>query len=287
MKHLEFPALYCAADDLSIKAQQHFYLALRIYLILLVLAAALSVFYSKQAWVAVAQSLILLAILATSIYLAVTRPERLWYGARAVAESVKTLTWRYVTRAEPFNAADVLARDKFLKTLSEIITQNKELAGKLTSHIERDQITERMDYLRSETLEQRKKVYLNGRVNNQKSWYVGKSRSNRRAGNTFFVLLVGCNAIATVLSVTRILFPQAEFWPTDIFLALSGAVLAWIQSKRFGELAASYSLAATEIGIIGQQLSTIATDEEFSVYVGDAENAFSREHTQWVARKDV
>lgn len=29
------------------------------------------------------------------------------------------------------------------------------------------------------------------------------------------------------------------------------------------------------------------TDEKFSVFVGDAENAFSREHTQWVARKDV
>jgi hypothetical protein len=28
-------------------------------------------------------------------------------------------------------------------------------------------------------------------------------------------------------------------------------------------------------------------EDEFSVFVGDAENAFSREHTQWVARKDI
>ncbi len=287
MKDLEFPALYCAADDLSIHAQKHFYHALRFHLILLVFAAAISVFYNKQVWLAVVQSLVLLATLAASVYLAVTRPERIWYNARAVAESVKTLTWRYVMRAEPFNIADSSARRKFLKTLSDILTQNKELAGKLNSHIEGDQVTDEMERLRSMSFEQRRLTYLNDRVENQKSWYVGKSRANRRAGKRFFIALIVCNAIATILSILRITFPNAEYWPTDILLALSGSLLAWIQSKRFGELASSYSLAATEIGIIGHQLMSIRTEDAFSGYVGDSENAFSREHTQWVARKDV
>ena len=53
------------------------------------------------------------------------------------------------------------------------------------------------------------------------------------------------------------------------------------------ELAASYALAAHEIGLIRQQSLLPSTDDEFSLFVGDAENAFSREHTQWIARKDT
>ena len=59
-----------------------------------------------------------------------------------------------------------------------------------------------------------------------------------------------------------------------------------MQAKRFSELAASYALAAHEISLIADQALTPATAYDFSVFVGDAENAFSREHTQWVARKD-
>ncbi|MCV5767721.1 hypothetical protein OFN22_29990 [Escherichia coli] len=41
------------------------------------------------------------------------------------------------------------------------------------------------------------------------------------------------------------------------------------------------------MGLVKEEAKQPNTDEEFSVFVGDAENAFSREHTQWVARKDV
>ncbi|HEY7849863.1 MAG TPA: DUF4231 domain-containing protein, partial [Ktedonobacterales bacterium] len=36
----------------------------------------------------------------------ITRPERLWYEARAVAESVKSIAWRYVVGGEPFQEAN-------------------------------------------------------------------------------------------------------------------------------------------------------------------------------------
>ena len=62
--------------------------------------------------------------------------------------------------------------------------------------------------------------------------------------------------------------------------------LGWIQAKRFSELSASYALAAFEISLIKLQSGSIKTDEDLSRFVGDTENAFSREHTQWVARKD-
>jgi hypothetical protein len=57
--------------------------------------------------------------------------------------------------------------------------------------------------------------------------------------------------------------------------------------KRHSELTASYNLTAHEIGIIKGNAEAVETESEFSDFVNEAELAFSREHTQWVARKDA
>ena len=103
----------------------------------------------------------------------------------------------------------------------------------------------------------------------------------------FFWALISANTIAVVCAVLRMVYVNLPFWPTDVFVAIAASVLSWMQAKRFSELAASYALAAHEIGLIREQSMLPDTDDKFSVFVGDAENAFSREHTQWVARKDV
>jgi hypothetical protein len=103
----------------------------------------------------------------------------------------------------------------------------------------------------------------------------------------FFWALIGVNSIAVICAVLRMVYVAQPYWPTDVFIAMAASVLSWMQAKRFSELAASYALAAHEIGLIKEQSMLPDTDDKFSVFVGDAENAFSREHTQWVARKDV
>ena len=35
----------------------------------------------------------------------VSNLDKTWFSARAVAESIKTLAWRYMTRADPYNAS--------------------------------------------------------------------------------------------------------------------------------------------------------------------------------------
>ena len=60
-----------------------------------------------------------------------------------------------------------------------------------------------------------------------------------------------------------------------------------MQIKKFNELNSSYTLTAHEIGIIQTRLQDVEAEEEFSDFVNEAELAFSREHTQWVARQDA
>jgi hypothetical protein len=93
--------------------------------------------------------------------------------------------------------------------------------------------------------------------------------------------------VSIFFSIAKVRYPSAYFWPTDFFVTVAAGLLSWIQAKRFQELSASYTLAAHEISLIRQQSGTVMSDDEFSKFVGDAENAFSREHTQWIARKDT
>jgi hypothetical protein len=102
----------------------------------------------------------------------------------------------------------------------------------------------------------------------------------------FFLAVIIMNTIAVIFAIARIWFPSTPYWPTDALVTLAATTLSWIQAKRFSELSASYALAAHEISLIKEQSLSVMTDDDLSQFVGDAENAFSREHTQWIARKD-
>lgn len=287
MNEIDFPALYRSANDLSLDSQRHFFKALRFHLILLVVAAVLSITSIPHWSVAVFQLLALLGALFCSIYLFTKRPERYWYAGRAVAESIKTITWRYVCRAEPFQSADSIARSKFQQKLKAIIDQNKDVAQSLTNHLDAPQITNEMTKMRQRGLDERKAAYADNRIKDQLTWYANKAGFNRKASNSFFWALIVINSLALICAILRIKFVDVPYWPTDIFVATAASLLSWMQAKRFSELASSYALAANEIGFIREQSMLPTTDDEFSVFVRDAENAFSREHTQWVARKDI
>jgi hypothetical protein len=283
----DFPALYRSADELSLKSQKHFFRALRLHLLMLVFAAILSIVSIAHWSVAVAQLLALLGALSCSIYLFSVRPDRFWYASRAVAESIKTVTWRYTCRAEPFQGDDTSARSDFHKTLKQIVEQNREVCQSLTEYLDGQQFTPVMEQMRARSLEERRETYAEFRVKNQLTWYAKKAAFNRRMSRYFFWALIVMNTIAVVCAVLGIVFVDQAFWPTDIFIAIAACLLSWMQAKRFSELAASYALAAHEISLIKEQSLLPDSPEKFSMFVGDAENAFSREHTQWVARKDV
>lgn len=287
MQEQDLPSLYRSADELSLAAQRHFFRALRVHLVTLVVAAVLSIISAPHWSVSALQLLALLGALGCSIYLFAMRPDRFWYAGRAVAESIKTITWRYVCRAEPFQGDDPAARSDFRQKLKAIVEQNREVCQALTEHLDGAQISPVMDQMRAKPLEERRATYAASRIADQLIWYAKKAAFNRRRSRSFFWALIVINAVAVVCAVLRIACPNQPFWPTDVFVAAAASLLSWMQAKRFSELAGSYALAAHEINLIKEQSLLADTDEKFSLFVGDAENAFSREHTQWVARKDV
>jgi hypothetical protein len=288
MRDDELPALFLSADDLSNRAQSEYLWALRLNLSFLVCSAILSIWNPEFALGAVAQAVSLACGLACTVWLATRRQERIWYGARAIAESVKTSAWRFMMRAEPYEGLRLEeATAKLRETLKLVIDQNKETAQHLAILPDKFHITAEMGKVYRQSWEERREKYLADRVHNQLIWYAKKSAWNKKRGKLFFSILIFFNGSALLAAVLRVAFPLATYWPTDALAACAAAVLAWIQVKRFGELAMSYNLAAHEIGMIREQISEIKQEGTFVRFVGDAENAFSREHTQWAARRDA
>jgi hypothetical protein len=281
-----YPAVYYSADQLSNTAQRHFLMALGAHLSLLVVGAALPLL-APHNWIgALSQMLAFAGALSCAIYLAAMKPDRLWYAARALAESMKTICWRFVVRAEPFDSGHDDDRGHLIETMRKLIEQNKRAAQKMSERLDGRQITAEMMALRHASLAARRDAYIQRRIDEQRRWYAGKSKFNRRRAVSYFGTLIALNLAALTSAALRMRFVEAEAWPTDILVAASVGVMGWMQTKKYSELAASYALAAHEIGFIREQAASVHDELLFSLFVGDAENAFSREHTQWIARKD-
>ena len=142
-----------------------------------------------------------------------------------------------------------------------------------------------MCQIRALTIDERLNYYISNRINEQRSWYLTKANTNKKKSRDWFIALVATNAVVIVLLLIEVGYKIYNL-PTPAIIILGGSILSWTQIKRFQDLATSYSLTAHEIGIIKSQSFLVKGEKELSDFVKDSENAFSREHTQWVARKD-
>jgi hypothetical protein len=88
------------------------------------------------------------------------------------------------------------------------------------------------------------------------------------------------------LLLFKIASPDLQYLPIEVLAVVATSLIAWKQLKRFDELASAYSLTAHELGIIKSRFSAVENRDALAAFVSDAENAFSREHTQWAARRD-
>jgi len=287
MKDTDYPALYMAADLAAQENQHSFLFALAGNLLSLGIAAALSVVNYDAQWFGILQAAVLLGSVALTIFLATREPQRLWYGTRALAESVKTITWRFMMRAEPFEGDDAEARQHFVAALREIFNSNQQVSAQAVKMQDGHQITDMMLSNRLLSLTERKALYIRERIDKQHQWYMEKARQNVRASKSWFYGLVAVNGAAILFAFGRTMFPGVDHWPTDFFVVASGSIMAWLQTKRFQELGGSYTLTAHEIGLLRADMPEVEDERTFSVFVADSENAFSREHTQWVARRDA
>lgn len=210
------------------------------------------------------------------------RPEAAWYDCRALAESVKSASWRYAVGSDPFPCSmdgDEAAR-LYVRRCSESIDglRRVDRAG-----WPRAAVTTQMQELRASAFEVRRRAYISSRTEVQRAWYSRKASWNRHWALGLRCALLAGEGAAVVWAVTRI----STGWPSDV-AGLMGALIAagaaWLGFRQYDDRSAAYALADRELQ---RQLDELphASEVRWSKVAAAAEEAISREHSMWVSSR--
>ena len=277
-----YPAIFHAADDVSESAQRWFLRLSACRLWALVVVAALAAFAGLiDRWSPIiALAPISVAILVEIILLA-RRPDRRWYQARAVAESAKTLAWRYQIGGRPLGLrmTDDEADAEIIARIRGLLEGFRELG---LPPAQKDQVTPRMRTLRSQPLDERIAEYQKGRIQDQLEWYANKANWNRKRADWYQLGLIAIELVAFGVAV----FTAASGFSVSAYAGLSALAVAgvgWLQIRQHRTTADAYALASHELAAINPTFGSVDDEDAWEEFLDQAEEAISREHTLWLA----
>lgn len=92
-----------------------------------------------------------------------------------------------------------------------------------------------------------------------------------------------CVIFALLLSFCNCFTPQISNELINILVVVCVSLLTWTSAKRYKDLSNSYNWTSIDIALLHEQFKMPSCS--VSDCVSDAENAFSREHASWLARK--
>lgn len=284
-----FPVLFKSADQTSLRGQERYLRATRIRLLLAVLAAAATAVSLHIGKIDVMASIAAAAFTATvlvEIYLLSERPERAWYDGRALAESTKTLAWRYAVGATPFPIGrgndEQQTAAYFQEQLAGLLRDAPESG---IEDVATDPTAEKgIHELRKSPLKDRQQAYLSGRIIDQQRWYGEKAKFNRARAHWWRLTLIAVELLGLIAAIFRALGTVRVDLP-GILAAIVASGAAWLAVRQHDSLARAYALAANELALARSRLEKVTDEAAWSIEVADAEEAISREHTMWRASR--
>ncbi len=282
------PGLFQEADQCSNSAQASYLCWVRVQTFSLLVAAAggAATWVPKGRSFDVAGIVTLLAFLVAGGATFMIRDgklERVWYSARALAESVKTMCWAFAVGGEPFGMSrqDSDVRADFLGRIRGLTAGLDDLPRAIAP-AEGAAITTAMADLRQAPWAHRRQAYLDGRLGDQQAWYAGKAKWNEsrsRRWTAIVGLLVAVGVAGAIAKITMV----SDFDWFGLFSTAAAGAAGWAKLKQHDTLVSAYSVAARELSIAAANAPSDEDEAAWAAYVQDAEEAISREHTMWLA----
>jgi hypothetical protein len=288
IKRDDFPDLFRDADAISLSGQRRFKQGTSFRLGLAVFAAvcaSLSYLVKVGAVevLSVAAASAFAVAFVVEIWLLSERPDREWYDGRALAESAKTLTWRYAVGGAPFPLTQRHADDYFIEQLVELLT---DMTSTTVFANDEPIISASVAELRSGSLSRRRECYLRDRILEQQRWYAGRARHNARRASAWRMTLIALELFGVVVALMKA-FDVIHIDLTSIVSTAVGVGVAWLAVMQHEATAHAYTLASHELALIGARLKSVTDEDAWAAEVADAEEAISREHTMWRAARTV
>ncbi|MCE7003658.1 DUF4231 domain-containing protein [Kibdelosporangium philippinense] len=283
MTDADLPGFFHDAERASLTGQRQTIVLSRLRLLSAVVAAlggALSWKFGRyDVWAFVSLAGFLVALFA-EILLWALHPEQKWNAGRAVAESIKSLVWRFAVAADPFPSTLPEATQNLRDKITNVVESH---GRKLALSSENPSVTPSMIELRGASFDDRKQAYRRDRVLLQKNWYADRANRNEKWAKLWRYLLIGGEFVAIVLALLRAM----GVWDVDISGVMAAAVAggaAWLGLKQHENLHVTYSAAARDLALLHEKLADTAEDE-WPAAVANTEEAISREHSAWLASR--
>ena len=284
----DLPQLFQAADLASRRGQAAYLTRTRLRLVLLCAAGATGVVSWRVGTdgtdlLAMGGVVLFVLALAVEAMLWRDRPDKAWYDGRAVAESAKTLAWKYAVGGDPFPAGLPLeaATRVLLERLDGLAKQFPELEMEI---VDAPVVTPWMRDQRAAPSDERRRVYLESRLGDQRTWYARKARYNRQRARQWRTALVGLEFGGAAVSLLEVA-NRTGLFVGPVLAAVAGAVVAWLETKQHDSLARAYSAAVRDLASAQLRLELVTSEDLWATEVADAEEAVSREHTVWLASR--
>lgn len=284
----DLPALYRATNSMALDGQNRAIFAIRLRLGALLVATLGGLIAWSLSGVAVGGLVSLFAFLVAigaELYSATERPEEQWYEGRAAAESVKTLAWRYAVGGELATSGSVDVDTEFLKEIRDVLHDLKSVEVD-PSVSENVQISDAMRTARKSHFEDRKNLYLVGRINDQSAWYASKAAWNAKRAKQWVIASIFFE-ISGVVAAAMQAFGGLNIDLLGLFAAIAAIITAWVQVKQHRNLATAYGVTAQELALVASETEALTDEALWPRFVGEAEEAISREHTLWRASRGI
>ncbi|CAN5463323.1 DUF4231 domain-containing protein [soil metagenome] len=284
-----FSSAFTIADEESLRGQRWHLLLLRVELLMLIFGAGFAIFQHygqpKTAGVGAAISFVL-AIVVRSFRIA-NHPDRNWQDGRAMAESVKTLCWKYAMRANPFPStlSEVDADRLFVERIQDMLRQVDHLSMTPATVGESQQVTQWMRAVRAAPLIERQETYEATRLLDQQRWYASRAKASSRNQLRWAIAILLFEACGAVVAILLIDDPEIPHAFLGLAAAFGAAAGAWVQARQFGASASAYTIAHQELAAIRAMLDYAIDETAWAEFVDSAEGAISREHTMWQASR--
>jgi len=282
----QLPALHEAASTTSREAQRRFLRGTALQLWLAVAGSLIGVTALLQGHSILAASVAGLSLITAGLvrgYLLATRAERDWYDGRAAAESSKTLAWKYAVGGEPFPlAAGPSVDDLFLSRLRAVMELFR--SGIASGGARGVQITTAMREIRALPPADRRAIYDQQRLLGQYSWYSQRAMEHSRSARIWNGVVLTAQ-IATGVGVVLLAGAEQASAAVPVAAAVATAAAGWLHVRQLDVTGRAYALTAQELAAVRTLLESQSSEDEWALFVDDAEEAISREHTTWRARR--
>ncbi len=287
MEAPEYPILFRASDATVLRAQRRYFQLVRTRIALLLVTAGIASiswnhFPEARTWAAIGSAVFLVTSTALSVVLEMRRFDRLWFHCRAIAESAKMESWKFMMRVKPYEGDEAAAESVFLARLDELVHSQPSVLPEMVALLkEGDQLPERMTRMRRAPLRDRLTFYVEHRIQDQRRWYATRAATSHRDASRWsllsWILQIGAAAIAII--IIGVNDPLVK--PVGIVTTAGAGVLSWMNARSFRELSHSYSLIAQQLTTLAALAGKVSTDEQLVDLAVDVERTLSREHTIW------